>query len=321
MTQQVLYNLDHDAARVDIIGDIHGCALTLERLLIKLGYSKQQGVYRHRSRKVVFVGDIVDRGPRIREALALVRDMVEAGAAYLILGNHEVHAYCYCTAHPTAPGNYLRPHTPRNTAIVAETLEQFANHSDDWRDHLQWISRLPLYLANEHMRVVHACWDAQIIEKRDSDWISTDQWRALADPGSDEARAIKRLTSGIDLPLPNQASMLSADGCQRTSFRARFWPPVPESYADLAFQPDPLPPDLGSLPLDPALNPRLVVYDSRQPPLFLGHYWLSGKPSPVAPNIACLDYGAVRFGRLVAYRHDGKPRLSPDNFVWVYVDP
>lgn len=321
MTQQVLYNLDYDAARLDIVGDIHGCAQTLERLLLKLGYRKQRGVFRHPSRKLVFVGDIVDRGPRIREALALVRDMVDAGAAYLILGNHEVHAYCYCTAHPSAPGNYLRPHTPRNTAIVAETLEQFANHSQDWADHLQWIAQLPLYLANEHMRVVHACWDAEIIQTRASDGVSAAQWHAMADPGCDDARAIKRLTSGIDLPLPNNTSMLSADGYRRTSFRARFWPPEPECYADLAFQPDPLPHELGSLPLDPALYPRLVVYDSRQPPLFLGHYWLSGTPKPVASNIACLDYGAVRFGRLAAYRHDGNQTLNPDNYVWVYVDP
>ncbi|WP_020209633.1 metallophosphoesterase [Gilvimarinus chinensis] len=321
MTLQVQYNLDHDAARLDVIGDIHGCALTLERLLIKLGYSKRRGVYSHPSRKIVFVGDIVDRGPRIRQALALVREMVEAGTAYLILGNHEVHAYCYCTAHPSAPGNYLRPHTPRNTAIVAETLEQFANYNDEWSDYLRWMARLPLYLANEQMRVVHACWDAAIIEGRGSDTVSPSQWVAMADPGSDDAQAIKRLTSGIDLPLPNNTSMLSADGYRRTRFRARFWPPVPEHYNDLAFQPDPLPPEIGSLPLDPKLLERLVVYDSAEPPLFLGHYWLSGTPEPVASNIACLDYGAVRFGRLAAYRHDGKQTVNPDNYVWVYVDP
>ncbi|MEJ2419880.1 MAG: metallophosphoesterase [Exilibacterium sp.] len=67
----------------DVIGDVHGCAITLIRLLERLGYTKRAGVYRHRRRQAVFVGDVVDRGPRIREALHLVHDMVNAGAAQM----------------------------------------------------------------------------------------------------------------------------------------------------------------------------------------------------------------------------------------------
>lgn len=314
-------NLPARAADLDIIGDVHGCAQTLARLLEKLGYQKRQGVYQHPRRRVVFVGDIVDRGPRIREALAMVREMVERGSAYLILGNHEVHAYCYCTAHPHAPGNYLRPHTPRNTAIVAETLEQFANHSADWADHLRWIAKLPLYLASPELRVVHACWDESAIARLQTPQLSMPQWQALADPGCGTATAVKRLTSGIDLLLPDGAQMISAEGYTRRSFRAKFWPPAAQQYRDLVFQPDPLPAHLGERPIDEHLKAQLVVYDSDQPPLFVGHYWLNGTPQPVAPNIACLDYGAVRFGRLVAYRNDGSARIKPANFSWVYVDP
>jgi hypothetical protein len=65
----------------------------------------------------------------------------------------------------------------------------------------------------------------------------------------------------------------------------------------------------------------MVYYDKSQPPLFIGHYWLKGQPRPLAPNLACLDYSAVKFGRLVAYRMDGEAQLQPDKFVWVYVDP
>ena len=50
-----------DPARsYDLIGDVHGCALTLEHLLDRLGYHKQAGVWRHASRMAVFVGDIID---------------------------------------------------------------------------------------------------------------------------------------------------------------------------------------------------------------------------------------------------------------------
>ncbi len=41
----------------DIVGDIHGHADTLERLLDRLGYREQRGVYRHPERKLIFVGD------------------------------------------------------------------------------------------------------------------------------------------------------------------------------------------------------------------------------------------------------------------------
>jgi hypothetical protein len=309
------------ADRLDVIGDVHGCEQTLVRLLTQLGYRKIRGVYRHPRRLAVFVGDIVDRGPRIRESLGLVRAMVEAGSALMILGNHEVHALCYCLAHPNAPGNYLRPHTPRNTKIIAATLEQFSQHETDWKDHLEWFKTLPLYLDFGGCRVVHACWDETIIRQRSSAQISPAELLALADPASHTAQAIKRLTSGVELPLPDDCRMFSAEGYRRRSFRAKFWANNPQYLGDIEFQPDPLPEPVARQALDDDLRRQLVVYDSHQPPLLVGHYWLAGRPAPVAPNVACLDYSAVKFGRLVAYQTDAAATLSPDNFKWVYVDP
>ena len=47
----------------------------------------------------------------------------------------------------------------------------------------------------------------------------------------------------------------------------------------------------------------MVEYGHDEKPVFLGHYWMEGEPSPLADNIACLDYGvANRGGKLVAYR-------------------
>ena len=53
----------------DLIGDIHGHADTLERLLKQLGYSRHHGVYGHSDRQAIFLGDFIDRGPQIRETL------------------------------------------------------------------------------------------------------------------------------------------------------------------------------------------------------------------------------------------------------------
>jgi hypothetical protein len=47
----------------DIIGDVHGHADALRRLLAELGYAEVQGAFRHDARKAIFVGDLVDRDP------------------------------------------------------------------------------------------------------------------------------------------------------------------------------------------------------------------------------------------------------------------
>lgn len=74
----------------DIIGDIHGCCDELELLLGKLGYVKTDGVYAHpHGRKAAFLGDFCDRGNRNADVLRLVIDMVKAGNAIAVPGNHD----------------------------------------------------------------------------------------------------------------------------------------------------------------------------------------------------------------------------------------
>lgn len=76
----------------DIIGDVHGCADELEVLLAQLGYTPDpEGVWRHpEGRKAVFVGDLVDRGPRVPDVLRIAIGMSEAGSAICVPGNHDV---------------------------------------------------------------------------------------------------------------------------------------------------------------------------------------------------------------------------------------
>jgi protein phosphatase len=75
----------------DIVGDVHGCCDELERLLGDLGYVETDGAYGHPGgRKAVFVGDLVDRGPRIVDSVRLVKRMVEAGSALCVPGNHDI---------------------------------------------------------------------------------------------------------------------------------------------------------------------------------------------------------------------------------------
>ncbi|EGL83581.1 metallophosphoesterase [Caldalkalibacillus thermarum TA2.A1] len=73
----------------DIIGDVHGCYRELLTLLGRLGYREQNGLYfHHQGRKIVFVGDITDRGPQSINTLRFVIRHVEAGQALYVPGNH-----------------------------------------------------------------------------------------------------------------------------------------------------------------------------------------------------------------------------------------
>lgn len=311
-------------AGYDIIGDIHGCARTLTLLLERLGYRQQQGVWRHSRRKALFLGDIIDRGPRIREALHIVRDMVEAGAAECIMGNHEYHALAWMTPAPPGSGRqFVRERTERAHRQVRETLEEFEAWPGEWQDFLQWFHRLPLVIDKGDLRLVHACWDPALIEPFLAQYpdgcVTREFLQASAEPGSFAHQVQDRLLRGTDMRLPHGLSMTGRDGLRRSSFRTKFWEENPETYGDIQFQPDPLPDHIAARPLTDNQKAELLVYGPDEPILFVGHYWQQGNPHPIRPNLACLDYSAVKFGKLVAYRWDGEHRLQRDNFVWVDV--
>ena len=221
--------MELDAGRgYDLIGDIHGCAHTLERLLDRLGYRKQGDVWRHPWRMALFLGDLIDRGPRIREALHLVHAMVEAGQARCIMGNHEYNALGWVTPAPAGSGRtFVHDHTPRHTRLLMETLEQFEAHPGDWHDFLRWFQDLPLFIDGGRFRLVHACWDHDLIEAVRRDYpdgrIDAAFIQASAERGGFAERVFKRLLRGTDLPLPGGMTLTGSDGFTRSVFRTKFW--------------------------------------------------------------------------------------------------
>jgi polynucleotide kinase-phosphatase len=132
--QPLWNNLKHEHGPFDIIGDVHGCFDELLELLQKLGYeigeradvsSAKDGVgkLRHpQGRKAVFVGDLVDRGPKIAEVLKLVMGAVEDGTALSVPGNHDMKLM-----------RKLRGRDVQITHGLAESLAQLANESEDFR--------------------------------------------------------------------------------------------------------------------------------------------------------------------------------------------
>jgi hypothetical protein len=82
----------------DIIGDVHGCAEELIDLLDMLGYrvtfhhkagERRVTVSAPLGRRAFFVGDLIDRGPRTTDVLAIVMAMVADGTALCVAGNHD----------------------------------------------------------------------------------------------------------------------------------------------------------------------------------------------------------------------------------------
>jgi len=93
--QPLWNNMRHEHGPFDIIGDVHGCFDEMNSLLQQLGYTVESEGAEYRvvppdGRRAVFVGDLVDRGPKIPEVLRLVMRMVKSGTAFCVPGNHDV---------------------------------------------------------------------------------------------------------------------------------------------------------------------------------------------------------------------------------------
>ena len=108
--------------------------------------SEVMTIYSHpEQRKVVFLGDFIDRGPKIRETLHIAKNMCDAGNAYAIMGNHEFNAICFHTPN-LEKGGFYRKHNFTEINQHYETLKQFQGFEVEWTQFLDWFRTLPLFL-------------------------------------------------------------------------------------------------------------------------------------------------------------------------------
>ena len=298
----------------DLIGDIHGHAGRLKALLRKLGYERKDGAYRHPDRKIIFVGDYIDRGPDSPEVVDIVRAMVDAGSAVALCGNHEFNAICYNT--PKEGGGYLRPHTAKNTHQHAATLEQYRDKPGDYDSAIAWFRTLPLFLETEDLRAVHACWDEAVIRKLHKALGGAVLPESLlpeaAEKGTDLYHWVEVTCKGREADLPEGYNFHDKDGHERREIRIKWWQnPEGQSFQDMSVIP--------GLGLDhlPFRDIEATHYPTGSRPVFFGHYWLKGTPELLTPNACCLDYSVAKGGVLTAYRFDGELELNEGKLVWV----
>lgn len=137
--------------KYDFISDIHGCYKELCELLTALGYKKDDKAYVHQdSRKVVFVGDITDRGDNSVEVIRLVSEMVSSGSAVYVPGNHCNKLYRYLIGRPVTVNHGLETTVYEINSLSESSRKRLIS------SFLTLYKNAPLYIPLDDTKVVAA---------------------------------------------------------------------------------------------------------------------------------------------------------------------
>ena len=127
-------------SKIYAIGDVQGCSPSLKALVKKLP----------KKSKMIFLGDLVNRGPDSLGALRQLRALQESGRAECILGNHDLHLLAIDAGLRKPKG--------------LDTIEPILS-APDRRELIDWIRNRPMALSNGKVLAVHAGvlpqWDLQ----------------------------------------------------------------------------------------------------------------------------------------------------------------
>jgi hypothetical protein len=143
---------------LDFVGDLHGEIDALRALLGRLGYDADG---RHpEGRRLVFLGDLTDRGPDSPAVVDLVRRLVEANRAQCVLGNHDLNLLLGEEKHDN------RWFFGKHSSLDNSGVTTPAVLADDIRRNeiLRFFRTLPIALERDDVRVVHACWSGTMID-------------------------------------------------------------------------------------------------------------------------------------------------------------
>lgn len=300
----------------DIIGDVHGQNGKLTALLEKLGYRIKDGAYRHQEgRTALFLGDLIDRGPGQIEVINIVRNMIEAGSGRTIMGNHELNAIGYATMRDDGQG-YLRPHSKGKAAQHKEFLTQVGWESSLHKELVTWFKTLPLFMDFGDIRLCHAWWNQDYINRiaiNSNENESLNEEFLLSSFQRENAACVvmEGVTKGLEITLPEGHSFEDHTGFERTEIRVKWWDENATTYRKAAMVGESYRENMPDILLPHTIN----LGNKSGIPTFLGHYWLTGKPTIQNSTTAVLDYGAAIEGPLVAYRWNGESELTNDAFV------
>jgi hypothetical protein len=141
---------------VDIVGDVHGELDALEDLLRHLGYIDSG---RHPDgRRLIFLGDLTDRGPDSPGVVDFVAGLVREGSAQCVLGNHDLNILL---GHEKYDNDWF---FGRPFIYEGRTIPQVLADHNIRTQVVDFFRTLPLVLESRGLRVVHACWQSEMVE-------------------------------------------------------------------------------------------------------------------------------------------------------------
>lgn len=288
------------AITYDVIGDVHGYYSKLVQLLSVLGYQQVNGAWQQPGHQAVFVGDLIDKGPQPAEVLELVKAMVANNTARMVIGNHELNWIQACAYHTRDLERFI---TATNRHPCRRKLSAYYRQQPgQLADLLEWLCEQPLYIDDTHIRVVHACWHQESITLLQQSNINCMNRRAVLsyrDMYSERYLAMDRVVSGCTHEFPPQRRRKR----YRSLRKRRQWWPNKQVLVH---------PQEGLLS---TIEQNLPCPQS--PPVFFGHYALSGPPNLAGTNLVCVDYSVAYGGPLMAYRYTPGQPLSKQHFVGV----
>lgn len=269
------------SGELDLIADVHGEIRALEALLKHLGYDCSG---RHPDgRRLVFLGDLINRGPDSPTVVRLVQRLITAGRAQCVLGNHELNLLRGRDRGKVNSHWFYGTGARDNPLCASQARLPIAEQ----RLLLTFFSSLPLALEREDLRVIHACWHAESIaavrridrllpalEERDQQiraqfdaaGITDKTRRALA---LQNRNPIKVLTSGPEEAVPRRAETGSPLwGAARSPWWETYTDPVVCIFGHYS----------RTKPKAPRIN-RLPMFPPDRPYAALG-----------AGNALCIDY-------------------------------
>jgi hypothetical protein len=143
---------------LDIVGDVHGDIDALTQLMLQLGYD-EDGNHRD-ERRLVFVGDLTDRGPDSPTVVERVKGLIENGKAQCVLGNHELNIMLGQRKFDNGWffGEKFFDQTTKQHVIQHLVTEPSARE-----ELVKFFATLPLVLQRDDVRVVHACWQPEMV--------------------------------------------------------------------------------------------------------------------------------------------------------------
>ena len=312
---------------IDVIGDIHGYADKLIGLLEQLGYVHNgQYFVPPAGHRALFIGDLIDRGAQQVATLEIVFAMLDADVADAVMGNHEYNALAFATLDPSNPAQYLRSHNEVHTRQHEAFLAEVPFGSEQHEYWLQRLYEIPLWSETEFACFVHACWDVDSMAVlqpflTDNNCLTEQGLIATSKKGSAEFDALERVLKGVETPLPKGIVMVDKEGTKRTRVRVRWW--IDELHKRTIHEVARAPASaLAQIPKD-ILAENIDFALKTQKPVFVGHYWLTGEPKPLSPQVACTDYSAaIDSGYITCYQLDTEQPLplKASNFVQHFHD-